>query len=49
MTLEEERRAPSEGSDFPAGRILAAAFYVVTVLFILGFFWQSVAFLQLSD
>jgi len=49
MTLEEERGAASKGSDLPAGKILAAAFYVITVLFILGFFWQSVAFLVFPD
>ena len=49
MTLEEERGAPSKGSDLPAGNVVAAIFYVVTVLFILGFFWQSVAFLVLPD
>ena len=47
MTLEEERAAPSKGSDLPTGKILAAALYVVTVLFILGFLWQSVVFLVL--
>ena len=49
MTLEEERGAASKGSDFPTGKILAAPFYVVTVLFILGFFWQSVAFLVFPE
>ena len=44
MAPEEERAAPSKGSDLPTGKILAAALYVVTVLFILGFLWQSVAF-----
>ena len=49
MTLEEERGADSKGNDLPTGKILAAALYVVTVLFIVGFFWQSVAFLVLPD
>ena len=49
MVPEEERGAASKGSDLPTGKILAAAFYVVTVLFILGFFWQSVAFLVFPE
>ncbi len=49
MPPEEERDALAKGSDLPTGKVLAAALYVVTVLFILGFFWQSVAFLVLSD
>jgi hypothetical protein len=49
MTLEEKRGAASNGNDLPTGKIFAAAFYVITVLFILGFFWQSVAFLVLPS
>ena len=49
MTLEEERGVASKGNDLPTGKIFAAALYVITVLFILGFFWQSIAFLVLPD
>ena len=49
MPPEEERDTASKESDLPTGKILAAALYVVTVLFILGFLWQSVAFLVLLD
>jgi hypothetical protein len=49
MPPEEEWDAPSKGSDLPTGKILTAALYVVTVLLILGFFWQSVVFLALPD
>ena len=49
MAPEEQWDATSKWSDLSLGNILAAALYVVTVLFILGFFWQSIAFLVFQD
>jgi hypothetical protein len=42
MDAEKKRNIKAEGSDFTGGKILTGALYIVTVLFVLGFLWQSI-------
>jgi hypothetical protein len=42
MAIGEESDTQKQGSDLTGGTILAGALYIVTVLFVLGFLWQSI-------
>ncbi len=43
MATEEKSDTKKQGSELTGGKILAGALYIVTVLFVLGFLWQSIA------
>jgi len=43
MISEMESNTKKQGSELTGGTILAGALYIVTVLFVLGFLWQSIA------
>ena len=43
MATEEKRDTQNQGSELTGGTILAGALYIGTVLFVLGFLWQSIA------
>ena len=42
MATAEKSDAKNQGGELIGGTILAGALYIVTVLFILGFLWQSI-------
>ena len=42
MAVEKKRNVIARGSEFTGGKILTGALYIVTVFFVLGFFWQSI-------
>jgi len=42
MATEEKSEIKKRQSEFAGGKILAGALYIVTVLFVLGFLWQSI-------
>lgn len=41
MTTEEKNETKEQASEFTGGKIMAGALYIVTILFVLGFLWQS--------
>jgi hypothetical protein len=47
MAKEEKIDPQKQGSELTGGTILAGTLYILTVIFVLGFFWQSIfTFLQ---
>ena len=42
MATEEKSDTQNQGSELTGGKILSGALYIVTVLFVLGFLWQSI-------
>ena len=42
MISEMESNTKKQGSELTGGTILAGALYIGTVLFVLGFLWQSI-------
>lgn len=48
MTTEEKIDTQKQGSELTGGKILAGALYIATVLFVLGFLWQSIASFMLQ-
>jgi hypothetical protein len=43
MATEGKSDTKNKGSELTGGAILAGALYIVTVIFVLGFLWQSIA------
>jgi hypothetical protein len=43
MAMEKKNIVKEQAGELSGGKILAGALYIVTVLFILGFLWQSIA------
>ena len=41
MAIEEKNDTQNQGSELSGGTILSGALYIVTVIFVLGFLWQS--------
>ncbi len=42
MTTEEKNETKEQASELTGSKILTGALYIVTVLFVLGFLWQSI-------
>ena len=42
MARETKGDTKKQGSELTGGKILAGALYIVTVVFVLGFLWQSI-------
>ncbi len=49
MDSEKESNIKKQASELTGGKILAGALYIVTVLFVLGFLWQSIASFLLAQ
>ncbi len=49
MSMEEKSDTGKRGSERTGEKILAGALYIVTVLFVLGFLWQSIASFLLPE
>ena len=43
MATEKKDIVKEQASELTGSKILAGALYIVTVLFVLGFLWQSIA------
>ena len=43
MATEEKSDTKKQGSEPTGGKILAGTLYIVTILFVLGFLWQSIS------
>jgi hypothetical protein len=43
MATEKKNIVKEQASELTGSKILAGALYIVTVLFVLGFLWQSIA------
>jgi hypothetical protein len=43
MATEEKSNTQKQGGELASGAILTGALYIATVLFVLGFLWQSIA------
>jgi hypothetical protein len=43
MATEEKSNTQKQGDELTSGAILTGALYIATVLFVLGFLWQSIA------
>ena len=43
MATEEKSDTKEQASELTGSKIMAGALYIVTVLFVLGFLWQSIA------
>jgi len=43
MATEDKSDTQKQGGGLTSGAILTGALYIATVLFVLGFLWQSVA------
>ena len=42
MATEEKSDTKEQASELTGSKIMAGALYIVTVLFVLGFLWQSI-------
>jgi hypothetical protein len=49
MATEEKSDTKEQASELTGGKIMAGALYIVTVLFVLGFLWQSIGSFLLGD
>ena len=49
MATEEKRNTQNQGSELTGGTILSGALYIVTVIFVLGFLWQSIFSFLLAE
>ena len=43
MATEEKSDTQSQASELTGGKLLTGALYILTILFVLGFLWQSFA------
>lgn len=43
MATEEKSDTQNQQSELTGGNIMAGALYIVAILFVLGFWWQSIA------
>jgi len=42
MATEEKNDTKEQASELTGGKLLTGALYILTVLFVLGFLWQSI-------
>ena len=49
MATEEKSDTKKQGSKLSGVKILAGALYIVTVVFVLGFLWQSIFSFLLAE
>jgi hypothetical protein len=49
MATEEKSDTQKQPSELTGGKIMAGAFYIVTILFVLGFLWQSIVSFLLAE
>jgi len=48
MTTEEKNDTKKQPSELTGSKILTGTLYIVTVLFVLGFLWQSIVSFMLQ-
>ncbi|MEX1325713.1 MAG: hypothetical protein AB1Z29_02850 [Desulfobacterales bacterium] len=49
MATEEKIDSQKRGSELTGSTVLAGALYIATVLFVLGFLWQSIVSFFLAE
>ena len=49
MATEEKNDTQNQGSELIGGTILSGVLYIATVIFVLGFLWQSIFSFLLAE
>jgi hypothetical protein len=49
MVTKKGNNTKEQGSELTGGKIMTGVLYIVTVLFVLGFLWHSIALFLLGE